>query len=198
MKKYLLATFIVGLLIGGYVFRDNIADAFAEITAQRQSATATTSPAYIGEGVATTTWQFDNSNTDPVGRQFLFAQFTASSSPNSSFRCAFQFSNDNLDWYYQDTDELEGAYAFGNNIRHSTSTPIYHTWGAATTSQMGAGNDTVLRAIPIPFVASRYGRISCDMEPNGNSISNTSTGYSSPIGAANGAIWMEATLLESY
>ena len=195
MKKYLLIGSIIGVLVGAVLFGADIAKALNQYVTVFRSQSATTTPAYIAEGAASSTWVFDNA-VSLRGPRSLFVQLTASSSANSAFRCFFEFSNDigdNKNWFMEDTDELNGVYAFGNNIRHSTSTPIYHTWGAATSTTQ---TDVIGRAINVPYIKSNFGRITCDMEPNGNSIANTSDGYLTTGTSYNGAIYIESAVLE--
>ena len=197
MKKYLLISVSGVIMAGAFIlFQTEWAKAIAGVISLTQQQTASTTVAYIAEGAATTTWQFDNRLDDTIGPRYLFAQFTASSSASSIFRCKFTFSNNTIDWYEEDIDTINSVYAFGDNIRHATST-VFHTWQAATTTiDLLTGNDVVLRTIPVPFIASKYGRIACDMEPQSNSAANTTGGYLSLNSGFNGAMYMEATLVE--
>lgn len=137
------------------------------------SLTATTTRAFMSQGAATTTYTYDTgcAAAGSVDRAVFLAQFTGSSTV-SAVQIAFEYSQDNQDWY-------------GDRVFTSASTtqsfsinqPNTYLWGFSSSSVSGGviGSTTVNnRAIDVP-TPTRYVRAVVTV----------------PAGALNGAFWAE-------
>lgn len=115
---------------------------------QAKTALATTSPAYILPGTATSTVTYDSFNTDgtnessgpqnPIAANSatLLVQFTASST-SSVLNVAIERSDDGIDWY-QDNLSALATTTPAQNI----GVPTSYTWTYATSTIGGVVNPT--------------------------------------------------------
>lgn len=111
-----------------YAFGGDLAQAQPSSVTTQATATATTSPAYLYTGSATSTYQFDNpsfssgkiANMGTIdGGTLYFAQVSSTSATSLNVR--FQCSNNNIDWY-----NAESTTTLGNAVASTTYmiTPI--------------------------------------------------------------------------
>ena len=95
-----------------------------------QTSSATTSPFFLtGSNRATTTLQFPSESVDEVT---MFIQYKASTT-DGVLGYRLQFSNNGVDWYNDNTDNIERYSIFGSVIANSTST-LEYTWNPGTTA----------------------------------------------------------------
>ena len=150
MNKYLIA--IIALLSFGAV---GIAHANPTFFAKTvQTATATSSVAYMGVGTATSTLTYDSSADVLAGGQLvspsqiaLGMQFIASST-STVFNVNIQYSQNGIDWYQ---DDVNGQLATTTPVNLGlTNSYTYKATGTATTSFM-----TVLK-IPVRFIRAQF------------------------------------------
>lgn len=137
------------------------------------SLTATTTRAFMTPGAATTTYTFDTgcAAAGSVDRSTFLAQFTGSSTV-SSIQIAFEYSQDNVDWY---NDRVFTAASTTQSF--SLNQPNTYLWGFSSTSVTGgiAGSTTInSRAIDVA-TPTKYVRAVITV----------------PIGSLNGAFWAE-------
>lgn len=143
-NSWLLAILIgfamVGVLMFAYQAKANPSD-FNVV----KSAVATTTQVYIASGGNATTSAYDSFNGDPNASNsgVLFLQFTASST-SSVLGVTFQYSQDGIDWYGDDT----GA-ATSTNI-NLVNTYSWTAAGTATTSKV------ITMPTPTRFVRAVY------------------------------------------
>ena len=105
-----------------------------------QTATATSSVNYVGNGTATSTFQFDNISTlvnkipsmQTVDSISLYLQVAASSTA-TQYTIQPQYSNNNVDWYSQGS---QGTASAAGSIAVSTSTVFTWTPGTTATTSM--------------------------------------------------------------
>lgn len=173
--------------IGVFVFVgvQNVKASPSQFTSVAKTANATSTVNYILPGLATTTLVYDSrefNGTNQTGgangfnadSASLLVQFHASSSPNSTLKYRFLFSDDGVD-YYSENEVL--------NINATTTTAVasFHEYSwlqiASTTETSTVGNGTAtssvasrLIAIPAPL---RYTKVL----------------FYVPIGSANSAVW---------
>ena len=163
-KKYVIAGIALGLLaFGGYVWANPL---FFPPTGKMSS--ATTSPAYLRAGIASTTQTFDSYlvnqgssvNQNPTGLDSLaLAVHFTGSSTDSVLNVYPQYSANDIDGWY--------SYATSTNLA-----PVFYSLTFAS-STLGIGTTaTTSRIFTIP-VFSRYVRVVLEM-----------TGR-------NGAVWTE-------
>lgn len=119
---------------------------------QAMSATATSSPAFLGVGTATTTMVYDSYNlngtnqavvNDPTAAEAatLVMQFTGSST-SAVLNVNIEYSQDNVDWY-QDNLEATTSGPF------SITQPDTYTWTYAASNVGGVPVTRVGKAISI-------------------------------------------------
>lgn len=89
-----------------------------------QTSSATTSPNFlVGAGRSTTTLQF---SSDAIEEATMFIQYKASTTAGSlAYR--LQFTNNGIDWFDDNTDNIEKYVAFNNIVANATST-LEYTW----------------------------------------------------------------------
>lgn len=110
-----------------------------------QTATATSSVAYMTSGLATSTLTFDSyaqGQIKATDKGILLLQ-TVASSTSSVFTIAFQYSQDNIDWYNDNTT----ATTTNTNV----AVPQVFSFTAT-------GTATTSRALPVNF-PTRYVRV---------------------------------------
>ncbi len=132
-----------------------------------QTSSATTSPAYLVPGVATSTLVFDsyaNARNTAADRAAMGVQFIGSSTA-STYNIAFEYSNGapgldcvttptSCDWY---KDDLLAAVTATTTQPYSINLPISFAFAMASSSQGGAGasDNRALRMVTVPTPA-RY------------------------------------------
>lgn len=119
---------------------------------------ASSSPAFMTPGTATSTNSFDTQSDGalPAKSAVLFVALTGSTSATIA-NIAIEYSQNNNDWYQ---DFISGAATTSNNIAFGN--PVKFTLNGATSSQAVIGNqktvtNTVYRAFEVN-VPSRYVR----------------------------------------
>mgnify|MGYP007071573806 CR=1 FL=1 len=119
-----------------------------------QTASATTSPAYMTPGTATSTITLDaynpTTNTFVVDKLALLMQFTGSSTA-SILTTDFEYSQDGIDWYentiVSDETVSTTSQALSLNVTNSTSWTF-----ASTTLQSAAGTRAIAtRIVSVPI-----------------------------------------------
>lgn len=124
----------------------------------QQTAVATTTVAYVGNGIGTSTYQIDANNTvnpnkifsmAPIDTVYMYVQGVASSSA-TTFGFTVQMSNNGVDWYSVGTSSLNSAptFTFGSSIASSTTA----TWLPGTTA-------TSSFMFQLPIVAGLHERV---------------------------------------
>lgn len=116
------------------------------------TATATTTRAYLGNGTATSTFQFDSNlassgkiaNVQGIDAASLYVQVEASSTA-TAYSITPQFSNNNIDWYGVASSSTNGANAF-------TSASTAYTWTPGTVS-------TSTLVLMLPAVPAQHERV---------------------------------------
>lgn len=109
------------------------------------TATATTSPAFMTPGTATSTLLFDmycvngtnqpnTGNTHIANTLALLTQFSASSSATSILNIKTEYSQDNVDWYEDDFQFFTDATSTGS---HAFALPQSAQWVFATSTVNG-------------------------------------------------------------
>jgi hypothetical protein len=182
--KYIIgaAVFMLALVIGGTVAFANPSYFGPGVTT---NSAASTTPAYMTPGAATTTTPVYNSYAQNIngGLHFkadkatLGVQFLASST-NSTLNIAVEYSNDGVDWYRD--------FTLDSNAMGTTTTPynlsIPHTmsWKFASSSVGGLGvaaNNNMSTAYLIIPTPAKYTRVV----------------FSCAIGGTNCGVWAELT-----
>lgn len=146
---------------------------------RKQPATATSSPAYLAPGTATTTYAFDTSVGNafaPSATAALLIQFTGSSTA-ANLRWHYEYSQDtvcgttgsNADWYAGD-NALVGDRTATTSPATYTSGIFESSWFFASTTMGPTSKKLVM--VPTP---TRCVRVL----------------FSLPAGSANGAVWAE-------
>lgn len=147
---------------------------------------ASSSPAYIGFGTATSTNSFDTQGDGalPAKSATLFVALTGSSSA-TTLNITLEFSQNNSDWY---GDDISGV--LGTSTQTITlTTPSKYTMLAATSSTIATGiestpKNTVYRAFTVQ-VPSRYVRAIFSMS------SSTVLSAGPNQQGTNGAVWSD-------
>lgn len=141
-----------------------------------QTATATTSPAFLKAGAATSTLPFDAYATgQPYASDYatLFIQLAASST-STTLNTDIEYSQDGIDWY-QDGGTIENNFATTTKPFSITAVNEYQWTFSSSTAGLGAvssSNATSTRALLIR-TPTRYVRAV----------------FTLPIGSAAGAVW---------
>ena len=151
----------------GAVFLVNEAKASPSSIAVQTSANATTTVAYIGNGTATSTYQFDNTSFSSgkvptmtaIDASYLYVQVAASSTA-TVLTVTPQVSNNGIDWYGIGS---EGTASAAGAIAVSTTTSF--TWTPGTTA-------TTSMEFKLPDVATVHERIVFSMTGGAGAIYN--------------------------
>lgn len=133
-----------------------------------KTATATTTPAVMTPGTGTSTVVYDSYNINGTNEQTtgvvsdtdeaaLLVQFTASSTA-SKLKIAYEYSQDDVDWYQ---DGITILFASSTTGIISTNIPNSMSWTFASTSVGGAGilasNNFATEILPV-VTPTRYVR----------------------------------------
>lgn len=125
----------------------------SSVTTQATSV-STTTPNFVGNGTATSTYQFDNpvfssgkiANMQTVDTATLYLQVAASSTA-TQYTVTPQVSNNNVDWYNIGS---QGAASAGGAIAVSSSTSFTWTPGTVATTSM---------AFVLPLISTMHERV---------------------------------------
>lgn len=125
---------------------------------------ATTTTNTLTPGTGTTTLSWANEEIDANG---LYIALKASTTA-ATLQWSYQWSNNNVDWYEQDS--VSDTTGISQNTFEHASTTITHRWtpGNSTAS-------TTMKALVIPPVPSKYARVQFTM----------------PIGSSNALLYAE-------
>lgn len=115
---------------------------------------ATSSPAYMTAGTATTTLTLDNCSDErtAIDTASLLIHFSSSTTP-PTLKWRYQFSQDNIDWYEEDV-------ALNSNATTTEAVRTFHEYSwlyASTTPLAGGTSEDALKLVTVP-VPTRYVR----------------------------------------
>jgi hypothetical protein len=119
-----------------------------------QTASATTSPAFMTPGTATSTLSFDaynpTTNTFVADKLALLMQFTGSSTA-SILGVNFEYSQDGIDWYKNTIVNAESVSTTSPVL--SLNTPTSMSWAFASTTLNGAAGTSAIatRIVSVPI-----------------------------------------------
>jgi len=160
------------IALAGFAFYYTVSANPAFFPVGAASAAATSSPVYMTPGTATTTVTqaaYANGNNTGLNSASLLLQFTGSSTA-SSINVAFEYSEDNVDWY---RDSLLGNISTTSN-NASLAVPNNYLLPFASTTVGGvigtASRTTRIITVETP---AQYVRAVITM----------------PVGSQNGAVW---------
>lgn len=174
IKKINYFLFAVFVLLGLYTGTTQVKANPSQIAPTAQTATASTTVAYITAGNATTTLSYDaygNGQYTKADRALLVFQYTASST-NPKLNARVEYSVDNIDWYPQ-----SAALNTSATTTVLTGTFAEYQWNMATSTGdfAGSGNANRLHQSVAIEMPTRYVRVK----------------FYSPIGGGNGALWAQ-------
>lgn len=173
MKKYLgLIIVVLGAVTAVFVAHANPIRQAQTV----QTATATSSFAFITPGTGTSTVTYDtfvNGSTQMPDKLALLIQFTASST-SSTLLTNIEYSNDGVDWYQKGIDDLLATTSAPVSLGN---VPQYSWLFASSTPGLGAVSGTNNRdgRSIILNVPTRYVRAIFSMK----------------IGGTNGSVWAQ-------
>ena len=105
---------------------------------------ATTTKIFLTSGAASSTTAFNCDNAESIDLNLM----SVASSTATVLNWTYEFSDDNIDWFYQDGFQIVSTSA----VTHGAG-PILHSWTPNTTSEIN-------KNVSILPVASKYCRIS--------------------------------------
>jgi hypothetical protein len=169
--KYILSSMTAILLFvvcGYFVAQTSVVQAaIQQLGLRTQTATATTTVAYMTPGTASTTITVDNSLNTP-NEMSLYVQLTSSTTA-TVLNWEYEYSMDQIDWWDEDLTPTSVAIA-DTQVQHS-STTITHVWNPGDAN---ASTSNKVFIMPNKY-AARYSRVV----------------FTLPIGVDNGALWAE-------
>ena len=147
--------YLFGLLLAlaaAIIFKANVASANPSYFLPTvQTATATSTVAFMTPGTGTTTLAFDsyqNGQFFAIDNATLLTQYVASST-SSILGISIQYSNDGIDWYSDNYLAQSASTTSSVNLAN----PIAYTWKAAGT----ATSSTALKlSVPMRYVRAIY------------------------------------------
>ena len=163
MKKVIIASFLISLVVLIGVSKDNIVKAATQLlrsgatTPSYQTSNATTSPNYLSYGFGTTTLTFSSSDLSSI--TIMENVFASTSAVKASLNMEVQGSDDNIDWFTQDPTTLNpitittgASYVASSTIQLASSTLPYIYFPSVR-------NSTTTKMFRVPLVPARYTKL---------------------------------------